>query len=79
MTTEEIISKYKDMLDGLSCLPGEPHLEVDNAARPVQQLPRRIPKGKGSQRPYIYNADIITKVTEPTPWINSMVVIEKPD
>jgi hypothetical protein len=43
MATEEIISKYKDVLDGLGCLPGELHLEVDNAARPVQQLPRQMP------------------------------------
>ena len=32
MTTEEIISKYKDVIDGLGCFPGELHLEVDNAA-----------------------------------------------
>jgi hypothetical protein len=66
MTTEEIISKYKDMLDGLGCLPGELHLEVNNAARPVWQLPRRIPiplKERITQAIHsVDNADIITKV-----------------
>lgn len=29
--------------EGLGCLPGELHLEVDPDIRPVQQVPRRIP------------------------------------
>lgn len=69
-------------MGGLGCLPGELHLEVDNAARPLQQLPRRISIPlKEIITKAIYsmdNADI-KKVTEPIPWISNMVVIEKPD
>lgn len=81
-TTEDIISKYNDVFEGLGCLPGELHLEVDPDIRPVQQVPRQIPiplKHKVTEaiRSMEKNG-IIKRVTEPTQWISNMVVIEKP-
>lgn len=81
-TTEGIISKYEDVFEGLGCLPGELHLEVDPEMRPVQQLPRRIPiplKSRVTEAIQSMEKNgIIKKVTEPTQWISNMVVIEKP-
>lgn len=82
-TTEELISSYDDVFDGLGCLPGELHLKVDPAIRPVQQLPRRVPipiKDKvTSAIEDMEKRGIVAKVTDPTPWISNMVVVEKKD
>lgn len=82
-TTEDIIAIYDDVFDGLGCLPGQLHLEIDPAVKPVQQLPRRVPipiKSKVSKAIHaMEQGGIITKVTEPTPWISNIVVIEKND
>ena len=68
------------MFDGLGFLHGELHLEVDNAARPVQQLSRRIlVKERITKAIHSMDSADITKVREPTMWISNMVVIEKPD
>ena len=77
VTAEEIISKYKDVFAGLGCLPGEVHLEVDNAAWGLCSdqdgclipLKEKITKA----------TDVIMKVTERTLWISNMDVIEKHD
>ena len=39
---EDIIIKYKDVFEGLGCLPGEYHLEVDPNITPVKHTPRRV-------------------------------------
>ena len=82
-TTEGLISYYDDVFDGLGCLPGKLHLKVDPSVRPVQQLPRRIPIPiKDRVTKAILDMEtrgIIKKVTDPTPWISNIVVVEKTD
>ena len=39
---EERLKEYEDVFTGLSCLPGEYHIEVDPAIKPVQHAPRRV-------------------------------------
>ena len=39
---QDILTKYKDVFEGLGCLPGEYHLEVDPSCRPVKHTPRRV-------------------------------------
>ena len=39
---QDIFTKYKDVFEGLGCLPGEYHLEVDPSCRPVKHTPRRV-------------------------------------
>lgn len=80
-TTEEILSKYEDVIEGLGCLPGELHLQIDTDIRPVQQLPAvPIPLKKKVTEAILSMEEegIIAKVTEPTQWISNMVVIETP-
>lgn len=85
-TTEELVSSYDDVFDGLGCLPGKLHLKVDSSIRPtqqLQQLPRRIPipiKEKVTKAiEEMETKGIIKKVTDPTPWISNIVVVEKND
>ncbi|KAI4897681.1 hypothetical protein NFI96_029695 [Prochilodus magdalenae] len=82
-TMEELIASYDDVFHGLGCLPGELHLKVDPAIKPVQQLPRRVPipiKDKVTKAiEDMETRGIIARVTDPTPWISNMVVVEKKD
>ena len=43
LTMEELLKEYEDVFAGLGCLPGEYHIEVDPAIKPVQHGPRRVP------------------------------------
>ena len=37
------LKEYQDVFTGLGCLPGEYHIEVDPAIKPLQLAPRRVP------------------------------------
>ena len=56
---------------------------IDPNATPVVHSPRRIPvaleEKVKQQLQSMVDDDIITKVTTPTDWVNSMVVVEKPN
>ena len=74
--------EYGDLSKGNSVIPWEVKLRLkDNAVRVVNP-PRRIPKALKSrlkcELDNIENDQIIVKVDEPTDWVNSLVVVEKP-
>ena len=78
---EDIIIKYKDVFEGLGCLPGEYHLEVDPNITPVKHTPRRVAIPlKAELKAHIEELEkmqVLKKVTEPTDWISSEVVVCK--
>ena len=81
LTKEKILSNYKDVFDGLGHIGNSSLVTVDNI-KPIQHTPRRVPvalrdevKDKLSD---LEKRGIIQKVTQPTEWISSMVVVAKP-
>ena len=76
------MKEYEDVFTGLSCLPGEYHIEVDPAIKPVQHAPRRVPvpiKSKLKETiDEMEKQGIIVKETQPTEWISSLVAVQKP-
>ena len=81
LTKEKILSSYKDVFDGLGHIGNSSLVTVDNI-KPIQHTPRRVPvalrdevKDKLSD---LEKRGIIQKVTQPTEWISSMVVVAKP-
>ncbi len=68
---------------GIGCFEGEFHITVDPAVPPVIQPPRRVQEAL--QEPLKKELDaleaqgIITKVSEPTDWVNSLVCVTKPN
>jgi len=80
---EDIINKYKNVFEGLGCLPGEYNIDIDKSVKPVQHMPRRVPvplKDKLNDKiDDLVKQQIIAPVTEPTPWISSIVTVLKPD
>ena len=39
----DMIDQYKDVFEGLGCLEGDYHIELDSSVSPVQHVPRRVP------------------------------------
>ena len=80
----KFFKKYKDVFDGLGCISDVLyHINIDPSCQPVIHPPRRVPI---KLRPQIQeelkrmeHLNVIEKVTTPTPWVNSMVTIIKPN
>ncbi|KAL1268833.1 hypothetical protein QQF64_034196 [Cirrhinus molitorella] len=79
---EDLFSEFADVFEGIGQFPGECKIHLDPAATPVIYPPRKIPftlhgrlKEELNRREH---QGIIEKVTEPTDWVNVLVVVEKP-
>jgi transposase InsO family protein len=80
----KIINMYKNVFDDvIGCLPGEYDIKIDENAHPVVHPPRSVPVALREKVRAELNrleaAGIVAKVVEPTPWVNSMVVVSKKD
>ncbi|XP_060598220.1 uncharacterized protein K02A2.6-like [Ruditapes philippinarum] len=79
---QRVMSEYGNLFQGVGVIPGECKLHIKSDAVPVINAPRRVPEAlrdrlhEELQR--MENDGIITKVTEPTDWVNSLVIVEKP-
>ena len=81
--SNDLLTMYKDVFDGtIGCIPGEYHIKLNDAAKPVVCAPRPIPAPIRNQvkqeLDHLEKSGIIAKVTEPTEWVNPMVCIRKP-
>ena len=83
LTKEEVVEEFPDVFTGLGCMAGSYHIELDDTVAPVIHPPRRVPyslldklKKKLEE---LEGKDIIQKVDRPTPWVNSLVIVEKRD
>ena len=77
----DITEKYKDIFIGEGKLGGKLHLEVDKTVTPVKLPVRKVPiavKEKlKNELERLQNLGVIQRVTYPTEWISSMVVVNK--
>lgn len=79
----QFIDKNKDLFEGLGCLPGKCKIVLRDNAIPHIDPPRRVPfkllsKYK-DELERMCAMKVIEKVSEPTEWLNSVVLVEKPD
>jgi hypothetical protein len=83
LTKEIIFQRYPDLFEGVGCMPGEVHLDVDPHVRPVQLPLRRLPEAIKEQvrceLDRLCKDDIIEPVKEPSEWISALMVTRKPD
>ena len=83
LDTERIVATYPDVFQGLGCMEGVLRLEVDESASPPIIPPRRVPLTLRKQLKeglaYLERANVITREEEPTDWVSSLVVTEKPN
>jgi len=80
---EEVIQKYSNVFTGLGRLEKPCHIEVDPTVTPVVNPPRTIPAALRdrlkTELEDMEKRGVIRKVEEPTDWVSSMAIVEKPD
>ena len=83
LSKESILTQYKDIFEGIDLLEGEVNIRTNPNIPPVVHAPRKIPlslKEKLKQElARMKQQQIIAKVTEPTEWVSSLVVVQKPE
>ena len=71
------------MFSGVGRMGGEYHIELDDKVEPVIHPPRRVPysllEKLKLELQELEEKDVIQKVDIPTPWVNSLVIVEKRD
>ena len=82
LTQEKVENTYADVFQGLGKFPGEPYkLRLKPDAVPVKHRPRKVPvhlqDAFHEEVERLVKIDVLEKVTEPTEWVNSFVIVEK--
>ena len=81
-TSQDIMSEFKDVFTGIGLFPGECTIHLKPEAEPVVHPPRKVPvalrEPLKAELKRMEDSDIVTRVTEPTDWVNSLVITEKP-
>jgi hypothetical protein len=79
----QVENKYSDMFEGLGCIPGEYSIKINKEVEPVVHPPRKVPvalrQKVKEELARMESLGVIQKQTEPTPWVNSMVTVTKPN
>ena len=80
VSRDDVLSEYKDVFEGIGKFPGECSIHIDPAVPPVVHPPRKVPFALhdklSEELSRMESGGIICKVTEPTQWVNSLVVVE---
>ena len=80
LTTDAILTSHKYVFEGLGHI-GNSTFVVDDKVKPVQHSPRRVPvafREEVKEKLLDLEKRGRKKVTDPTEWINSMVIVAKP-
>ncbi|GFV75164.1 uncharacterized protein K02A2.6 [Trichonephila clavipes] len=80
----ELIKQYKDVFTGVGEFPNEPyHITLKDNAVPLIHPPRRVPLALQpklkSTLDRLEKEEIVSKVNKPTDWVQSLVIVEKPN
>ena len=82
MTEDSVKKEYSHLFSGMGDI-GLARIETKPDAKPVIDAPRRVPHAlkdrlKGELDKMV-EQNVIERVTEPTDWVSSLVVVEKPN
>ena len=82
LTQEKVETTYADVFQGLGKFPGDPYkLRLKPDAVPAKHRPRKVPvhlqDAFHEEVEQLVKIDVLEKVTEPTEWVNSFVIVEK--
>ena len=83
MTNESVLKEFEETFTGLGSLEGEITIHIRPDAIPVVHPPRRVPIALRdklqAELKRMEDMEVIQKVTQPTDWVNSLVIVEKPN
>ena len=78
-----LLRDYPDCFSRIGCFSGDFHITLDPNVPPVIHPPRRVPEEfrdlLKKELDDLKSQGIISKVSEPTDWVNSLVCVTKPD
>lgn len=78
---DELMKEYKDLFQGLGCLPGEHTIQVDKSVPPVINPCRKVPfalqKPMKEELDRMERLGVIERIDEPTDWVSSLVIVNK--
>ena len=78
---KQLVQEYDDVFKGIGCLQVKHHIELKEEAYPVVHAPRQVPISLRNRVHKELNKleklNIVSKVDEPTDWVNSLVIVEK--
>ncbi len=81
-STNCFFKRHSKLFQGLGCLTTPYHIKIDRSVTPVVSPPRNQPAAIRERLKETLDemeaTGVIRKVDEPTEWVNSLVVIEKP-
>ena len=78
--TDPILEEYSEIFTGLGRLPGRHHVSVDKTVKPVVHASRKeLRDDVEKELTSLESERVVTKVTEPTPWVSSLVVVPEPN
>ena len=83
LTSDRLIQEFQDVFERQGLFTGTCKLTVDETITPTIQPPRRIPvslrQPLRSELDRLEKEGILSKVTEPTKWVNGLVCVAKPN
>ena len=79
----DIMQEFSGCFGEIGTLPKIDHIHVNPEVKPVVHPPRRVPvalhQKLKAELDRMEKFDIIERVIEPTEWVNSLVVVQKPN
>lgn len=73
--------EYKDVFQGIGCLPNQYKIQLKENAEPVIHAARKVPlalkERLRKELKSLIDKGIVRKVEEPTDWVNSLVIVGK--
>ena len=80
---DPVLSEFTDVFSGIGCLDGNYSIRVDESFSPVVHPPRKVPvplrEALKTELDSLVKGGILAKVTEPTAWVSSVVIVKKPN
>ena len=80
---KKIVEEYADVFKGLGCLDGDYRIQIDSSVALVVHPPWKVPfalkERLKAELDRMETIRAIKKVTKPTEWVSSIVIIEKKD
>ena len=80
---KELLENNKEVFEGLGCLPGEYKIRLQANATPVIHATRKVPvalkKRLKAELDRLCKLDVMEKTEGPTEWVQSLVIVEKPN
>ncbi|KAK2712816.1 hypothetical protein QYM36_011493 [Artemia franciscana] len=81
--TAKILDEYRDVFEGVGKLPGKCKIHLKEGVVPTVQPPKRVPfvlqQKLKEELDLLELVGIIEKTSRPNEWVNSIVVVQKPN